>query len=266
MKGPSAATLYGTDAANGVIVITTKKGKTGKNRWTFSGEQGSVSDQSHLLDTPELRFVQFPWRWMSVLAICALVFMAATWRGIARWMWLAVMTLAIVGGGRYVVKHTWWDTEDMPTLEAALASGEGFEGTDEYDPIGDDRTDLAQKPPRAWFVSDKGRATESLDDQIYFDQWTAEHRKLRTVTRKRSRLALRLVDYPAWRVTVNGQPEIAQHPAGTAQMIVAVPGASVSVAVIRVSGRAVRESLFSSSRIWSSAWAPESVPAKEAIR
>ena len=26
MKGPSAATLYGTDAANGVIVITTKKG------------------------------------------------------------------------------------------------------------------------------------------------------------------------------------------------------------------------------------------------
>ena len=24
MKGPSAATLYGTDAANGVIVITTK--------------------------------------------------------------------------------------------------------------------------------------------------------------------------------------------------------------------------------------------------
>ena len=29
MKGPSAATLYGTDAANGVIVITTKKGRDG---------------------------------------------------------------------------------------------------------------------------------------------------------------------------------------------------------------------------------------------
>ena len=33
VKGPSAATLYGTDAANGVIVITTKKGRTGIARW-----------------------------------------------------------------------------------------------------------------------------------------------------------------------------------------------------------------------------------------
>ena len=29
VKGPSAATLYGTDAANGVIVVTTKKGRAG---------------------------------------------------------------------------------------------------------------------------------------------------------------------------------------------------------------------------------------------
>lgn len=36
LKGPSAATLYGPDAANGVIVITTKKGKAGPTRWTAS--------------------------------------------------------------------------------------------------------------------------------------------------------------------------------------------------------------------------------------
>ena len=34
VKGPSAATLYGTDAANGVIVITTKKGRAGAAQWT----------------------------------------------------------------------------------------------------------------------------------------------------------------------------------------------------------------------------------------
>lgn len=33
VKGPSAATLYGTDAANGVIVIRTKRGVTGAPRW-----------------------------------------------------------------------------------------------------------------------------------------------------------------------------------------------------------------------------------------
>lgn len=42
LKGPSAATLYGSDAANGVIVITTKRGQPGVTRWAFSGETGSM--------------------------------------------------------------------------------------------------------------------------------------------------------------------------------------------------------------------------------
>jgi TonB-linked SusC/RagA family outer membrane protein len=46
VKRPSAATLYGTDAANGVIVITTKKGVTGSTRWTWYGEQGVVQDNN----------------------------------------------------------------------------------------------------------------------------------------------------------------------------------------------------------------------------
>jgi len=40
VKGPSAATLYGQDAANGVIVITSKKGHAGPARWTTSVERG----------------------------------------------------------------------------------------------------------------------------------------------------------------------------------------------------------------------------------
>jgi len=46
VKGPSAATLYGTDAANGVIVITTKKGHAGATRWTWYGEAGAVDDRN----------------------------------------------------------------------------------------------------------------------------------------------------------------------------------------------------------------------------
>ncbi len=44
VKGPSAATLYGSIAANGVIIITTKRGKTGKPRWTAFVESGIVND------------------------------------------------------------------------------------------------------------------------------------------------------------------------------------------------------------------------------
>jgi TonB-linked SusC/RagA family outer membrane protein len=44
VKGPSAATLYGTDAANGVIVITTKKGRAGAAHWNVFGEHGYLDD------------------------------------------------------------------------------------------------------------------------------------------------------------------------------------------------------------------------------
>ncbi len=44
VKGPSAATLYGTKAANGVIRITTKKGRPGPPRWSFYAQGGMVRD------------------------------------------------------------------------------------------------------------------------------------------------------------------------------------------------------------------------------
>ena len=46
VRGPSAATLYGTNAANGVIVISTKKGRAGKARWNWSSEYGVVEDNN----------------------------------------------------------------------------------------------------------------------------------------------------------------------------------------------------------------------------
>ncbi|MFO8174660.1 MAG: SusC/RagA family TonB-linked outer membrane protein [Longimicrobiales bacterium] len=40
IKGPAAATLYGTEASNGVIQIITKKGTGGPARWSFTMRQG----------------------------------------------------------------------------------------------------------------------------------------------------------------------------------------------------------------------------------
>jgi TonB-linked SusC/RagA family outer membrane protein len=45
VKGPSAATLYGTNAANGVVVITTKKGRAGRTNWNYLAENGTVNDR-----------------------------------------------------------------------------------------------------------------------------------------------------------------------------------------------------------------------------
>lgn len=40
IRGPAASTIYGTEAANGVIQIITKKGVSGAARWTVTLEQG----------------------------------------------------------------------------------------------------------------------------------------------------------------------------------------------------------------------------------
>lgn len=39
LKGPAASTLFGSEAAAGVLVIKTKRGRIGENRWTVRGDQ-----------------------------------------------------------------------------------------------------------------------------------------------------------------------------------------------------------------------------------
>ena len=47
IRGPAAAALYGTAAANGVIQITTKKGRAGRTRWQANTEYGTLQETSN---------------------------------------------------------------------------------------------------------------------------------------------------------------------------------------------------------------------------
>ena len=47
VKGPSAAALYGTDAANGVIQIRTKQGKPGPTKWAVFTEGATLNDHAN---------------------------------------------------------------------------------------------------------------------------------------------------------------------------------------------------------------------------
>ena len=46
LKGPAAAGLFGTQAANGVIQVFTKRGSAGKPRWTVFGDLGSIKENN----------------------------------------------------------------------------------------------------------------------------------------------------------------------------------------------------------------------------
>jgi hypothetical protein len=172
---------------------------------------------------PELRFVQFPWRWMSILALCAITLTASSARGGMRWAWLLFAALAITASAHHLVKHAWWDTEDMPTLQAAIKDGNGFEGADEYDPAGDDHAELPQKQPRAILLATPDDAQARANARVVVENWSAEHRSIHVLTQRSARVALRLVNYPAWRVTLNGKRASVQHPEASGQIIVAVP-------------------------------------------
>ncbi|MFL5386858.1 MAG: SusC/RagA family TonB-linked outer membrane protein [Longimicrobiaceae bacterium] len=47
LKGPAASAIYGTAAANGVLLITTKRGRAGTTVWRTYGEAGNVKDMTN---------------------------------------------------------------------------------------------------------------------------------------------------------------------------------------------------------------------------
>ena len=172
---------------------------------------------------PKLRFVQFPWRWMSVVGLLSACFLALAADRKRFAMWVSAFLLLIIPLSVLFLRNGWWDPDEMPTLEAMAADGTGFDGTDEYDPLGDDHQDLPAKAPLAQILPDDSGSAPKEPGKIQVLEWTTERKRLEVNMPQESRIALRLLNYPAWRVEVNGksiQPERAE---GVNEMIVPVP-------------------------------------------
>jgi hypothetical protein len=154
---------------------------------------------------PKLRFVQFPWRWMSLLAVPFAVFLGSA-MGRKRWGWAwAVVMFAVIGGsGVVLAERGWWDSEDIPGLRRAIAHEEGFEGTDEYDPAGDDHTNILTKSPEAMVMDTDSMQGPVTKPKIQVDRWTPEEKEVSVSSQQPFFLGLRVLNYPAWRVDVNG--------------------------------------------------------------
>ena len=186
---------------------------------------------------PKLRFVQFPWRWMCVVAVCYAFFLACAFARARRgWILPVAVGFLTVGTAAILIPSGWWDTEDLPTLRAAIADGAGFDGTDEYDPRGDDHYNLPAKAPQAVVLAADDADTVSAaaaKAKVRIEKWTAGEKRLQISSPEALRISLRLLDYPAWHVEVNGSAVMPQHAEGTAQMIVLV-GAGESEILARL--------------------------------
>jgi len=193
---------------------------------------------------PELRFLQFPWRWLVPFGMVFAIFAAAAVASMRRaWIWWTVLAVAIAGTGAAIVHDAWWDTEDVPNLTEAIASGHGYEGTDEYAPLGCNHYLLPQggpasddepgppNPALARLDTASGKIVPASDVALHVQIWSAEHKEFTIDSAGAAKLAVRLIDYPAWQVRVDGRESVTEKLPKTAQMILPVAVGNHSVAI-----------------------------------
>ena len=165
---------------------------------------------------PKFRFVQLPFRWLLCMnaALAMLLTMAAK-RWTSRLLASAVLLAALILAG-YRIQPPWWDTaSDIQEMSDALADGTGYEGTDEYVPAGADAYELNKNLPR--ISDDTGAPVQS--EML---AWAPAEKHFIVHAPKPVKLELRLFNYPAWQISVNGQPAPAQTTEVTGQMIIPI--------------------------------------------
>ena len=129
----------------------------------------------------------------------------------------------LAGTATFFVRQTWWDADDIETIQAGIGQGEGFDGTDEYDPAGDDHYNLPAKAPRVRILPLGDLTGAAPEARVSFDRWTAEEKDFRVTSAAPVRLGLRLLNYPAWHVEVNGSAVVPKSAADSDQMILELP-------------------------------------------
>jgi hypothetical protein len=150
---------------------------------------------------PELRYVQLPWRWLLCLNVALALLLTMASR---RWLLRALVCLAMFVVLTFVwhrVQPPWWEkTADIAEMLGSQQNGAGYEGTDEYVPVGADPYEIKQDAPRV--------SLDQMPDQvghIRIQEWNAESKFFTAEVSHRGQLVLRLFNYPAWRVEVNGR-------------------------------------------------------------
>lgn len=183
---------------------------------------------------PELRFLQFPWRWLLAVEAPMAIFLAAAvwprdaarlWRRVAVGLACGAAFLAMTSYAARDLYQSCDDEDSVPGMLSTYASGQGFIGTYEYEPIGADNGLVATGLPDACLVSDPatvlGVSSVNPDSDDTAPVWQAgqgscqaafswqsggpEHKRLRAVVSRPGYLVLRLRSYPAWRLRVNGR-------------------------------------------------------------
>jgi hypothetical protein len=201
---------------------------------------------------PELRFLQFPWRWLVVVeAPMALFFASAVWVARGRWR-IAVLAvcgavfLTATGAAAFSFFQVCDEEDAVSGMLNVYRTGTGFEGSDEYAPRHADNSLLPIGLPAACLApsptlllgatstagsdadetnpqwnANQGSCTQTFPDSPDSSRPPAEHRRIDANAQRPGFLILHLRGYPAWQIKVNGS--LAQNFPERADGLIAVP-------------------------------------------
>jgi hypothetical protein len=180
---------------------------------------------------PHLAFLQFPWRWLLVASILSACLISMALSGIEHAVSFASLTvaLAVVAGSIWFCSHRFYlycDEQDLPAGQlSSFFGGAGVQGTDEYAPVNSDNSAIFQDLPQVRLLTladaeepaaDAGDnpewpgyslgAIDSTPGVIAINNWQPEAKQVTLTTTRPAYAVLALMDYPSWKVTVNGQP------------------------------------------------------------
>jgi hypothetical protein len=188
---------------------------------------------------PELRFIQLPWRWLLCLNVAfALLVTLASRRRLLRILAYVVM-LAVLAWVWHRVQPPWWDTSgDVAELQDNQQEGTGYEGADEYVPAGGDAYELNKDARRVTYDGPG-------NSRVRVIEWAPESRAFSAYVSQPGKLVLRLFNYPAWQVEVNGHAVQAGKLEKTAQMVIPVESGEnrVQVRFVRTADRTLGGSI-----------------------
>ena len=193
---------------------------------------------------PKLAFVQFPWRWLAMLALAYAFFLAAALeQRRRRSVWTAATLIFLIGGSAtYIVDRgrsegRWVGVDVTPSMhQDFIENDQGFLGTPEYFPGGAEyqsyfSSHLPEERPRVQILPAAGSQYDTPKADFQIEKWTAEEKEVQVNAREPVQVALRLLAYPAWQVELNGQVTTPGHSTALHQIILAVPAGESAIQV-----------------------------------
>ncbi|WP_353066735.1 hypothetical protein RBB77_09170 [Tunturibacter psychrotolerans] len=180
---------------------------------------------------PELAFLQFPWRFLAILAA---VFSLSTALAFARvhlnpttHTLVAIALAATLTYPAYNLFRQSCDEEDTPAARQALfQSNQGTDPTDEYTPATADNDSLSPKDPAFWLSHDPNAKAPTNTQPSP----TPTHLTINAPIAED--LILNLRNYPNWHISLNGSPDSTRDQRDDGLIALPIPAGPSTIAII----------------------------------